>query len=73
MRHIAIMNKRLGLIDNTLSYEKTIESRWYKDKCFCTLVFLENPVPVRSFNINKSGYGSACAWLCVDDVGKISL
>lgn len=32
MIHIAIMNSRLGLIDKILSGEKTIESRWYKNK-----------------------------------------
>lgn len=32
MDHIAIMNKKLGLISKILSGEKTIESRWYVSK-----------------------------------------
>lgn len=32
MNHIAIMNKKLGLIDRILSGKKTIETRWYKHK-----------------------------------------
>ena len=32
MHHIAIMNPKWKLIDKILSWEKTIESRWYKTK-----------------------------------------
>lgn len=32
MDHVAIMNKKWGLIPKILSSEKTIESRWYKNK-----------------------------------------
>lgn len=32
MQHIAIMNNKWKLIDKILSWEKTIESRWYKHK-----------------------------------------
>ena len=32
MDHVAIMNKKLGLIDHILSGQKTIETRWYKNK-----------------------------------------
>jgi hypothetical protein len=32
MDHVAIMNKKLGLINRILSGHKTIETRWYKHK-----------------------------------------
>lgn len=32
MHHIAIMKKQWGLIPKILSKEKTVESRWYKNK-----------------------------------------
>jgi ASC-1-like (ASCH) protein len=32
MDHVAIMNKKWKLIDKILSGDKTIESRWYKNK-----------------------------------------
>lgn len=32
MEHVAILNKRLKLLDKIISGEKTIESRWYKTK-----------------------------------------
>ncbi len=32
MDHLAILNKKLKLLDKIISGEKTIESRWYKSK-----------------------------------------
>jgi ASC-1-like (ASCH) protein len=32
MDHVAIMNKKQGLIDRILTGKKSIESRWYKNK-----------------------------------------
>ena len=32
MHHIVIMKKRWGLIPKIVNGEKTIESRWYKNK-----------------------------------------
>ena len=32
MDHVAIMNKKMGLIDKVLDGRKTIESRWYKNR-----------------------------------------
>lgn len=149
MQHIAIMNKKWGLIPRILSGQKKIESRWYvhkvapwnkisagdivwfKDsgcmvtaraevvrvlqfedingrfagdtgninsilnkygrlidlkkedfkkeaeemtnKNYCILVFLKNAVSIKPFAIDKSGFGNACAWMCVEDVEKIKL
>jgi predicted transcriptional regulator len=138
MQHIAIMNKKEGLIDEILSRIKTIESRWYKNKVapwnrinkndviyfkdsggfvrakadvsdviqfdnlnekkfydivkkygneinlktreyvdyykskkYCILMRLVNPQAINPFKIDKKGFGSACAWICIDDVNKI--
>lgn len=46
---------------------------WAKKKRFCTLIYLENPRLVRPFNIDKVGFGSAVAWLCVGKINKIRL
>ncbi len=141
MNHIAIMNKKLGLISKILSGEKKIESRWYKNriapwdrisigdtvyfkdsgdpvcavatvskvlqfsdldkvlfdqiiekyaddiclqtreyndyyrvKNYCILIFLTNPLPiVEPFKIDKSGYGISSAWMCVEDMAKVSI
>lgn len=45
----------------------------YEGKNYCVLVFLKNPQWVKPFNIDKTGFGNASAWLCVDKVSKIKL
>lgn len=139
MNHIAIMKKSWGLIPKIVSGEKTIESRWYKNrvapwdriqigdtvffknsgeavtavaivskvlqfsdldkkqfneiigeyadqisltnkdyneyyqsKNYCILIFLENVRELEEpFTIDKAGYGSATAWMCVENLEKV--
>lgn len=56
-------------------FEDTIEEEfeWAKDKNYAILIFLKNPEPVKPFDINKQGYGNACAWLCVENIEKIKI
>jgi hypothetical protein len=37
------------------------------------LIFLSNPKEVKSFEIDKSGFGSRAAWLTVDNLNKVKL
>ncbi|MBI2464559.1 ASCH domain-containing protein [Candidatus Shapirobacteria bacterium] len=138
MDHIAIMNKKLGLIDRILSGRKKVETRWYKNKIapynqisagetvyfkdsgslvrakarvakvvqfdnltptktkeiiskygqeidvtdptdlswtlgknFAILIWLGDVKAVKPFQINKTGYGTGCAWLVVKNVDII--
>jgi hypothetical protein len=139
MHHVAIMKKSWGLVPKIVSGEKTIESRWYKNKSapwskikkgdivyfknsgdpvsaqakvskvlqftfenttdvknvvkkygknicllnsnpktwdklpkYCILIFLKDAKYLdKPFNINKKGFGSAAAWLCVENINKI--
>lgn len=43
----------------------------FKDKKYCILVFLKNPQRIKTFDINKSGFGSMCSWISIEDVNKI--
>jgi len=43
----------------------------FKDKKYCILIFLKNPVAIRPFGINKKGYGSMSAWICVNKIDDI--
>jgi len=43
----------------------------FKDKNYCILVFLKNPRKIKSFEINKKGFGLMSAWLTVDNVDKL--
>lgn len=43
----------------------------FKDKKYCTLVFLKNPVKIKPFEIDKTGFGAMSAWITVNSVSKI--
>lgn len=47
--------------------------KMFKDKRYCLLIFLKNPQKIIPFNINKKGFGSMAAWICVDRVEKIKI
>ena len=42
-----------------------------KNKRYCILVFLENIHEIPPFFINKTGFGMMCAWISIDNLGKI--
>lgn len=47
---------------------------WWKNnqkKRYCILVFLKNPRKIPPFEINKKGFGSACAWLTAENIERI--
>jgi len=46
-------------------------AKWSLDKKYCILVFLRTPQLIPSFNINKTGFGNATAWLTVDNIDQI--
>ena len=45
--------------------------RLFKNKKYCLLIFLKNPVPVKPFKINKKGYGIMSSWICLDKIDDI--
>ena len=42
-----------------------------KNKKYCMLIFLGNPQKIKPFEIDKSGFGSMTAWICIDDASRI--
>ena len=46
---------------------------WARGKNYCVLMWLKNPRKVKPFKIDKSGFGSAAAWLCVGNIEKIKV
>jgi len=49
--------------------EKTIEKA--TGKKYAIFMWLESPEAVRPFSIDKRGFGSGAAWLCVDNMEMI--
>ena len=46
---------------------------WAKEKKYCVLIFLENSVKVKPFQINKKGFGMNRAWLTVKNIRMIKV
>ncbi|MBW3013017.1 hypothetical protein KY340_02320 [Candidatus Woesearchaeota archaeon] len=42
--------------------------KFLKNKKYCILIFLKNAQKIEPFNINKTGFGNACAWICADSI-----
>lgn len=42
-----------------------------EDKNYCTLIFLKDVKKVKSFEINKTGFGNMCAWITCENVEKL--
>jgi len=53
--------------------QNTKYDSWYKSKNYVTLIFLESPQKVNPFQIDKSGFGSGCAWVTIPDIKFICL
>ncbi len=58
--------------DDGLEKEKIPEFfKRFKNKKYCILIFLKNPVKIKPFNINKTGFGMMSAWITIDKISKI--
>lgn len=44
----------------------------FKNKKYCTLVFLKNAHTIQPFFIDKKGFGAMASWISLDDIGKIA-
>jgi ASC-1-like (ASCH) protein len=44
---------------------------WAQKRKYCILIFLNNPQKTPPFEIDKTGFGNACAWLTVPDIRQL--
>lgn len=63
--------QKYGKDDGITDLEKYYQL--FKDKKYCLLIFLENPQKIKPFDIDKRGFGSMAAWMCVEDINQIRL
>lgn len=70
----------VDIVFSSASSEKTVPTRsldsftayqLFKNKKYCLLIFLKNPVKIKPFNIDKTGFGSMSAWISVKSVDGI--
>lgn len=45
----------------------------FKDKKYCILIFLKNPVAIKPFEFDKTGFGAMSAWITVDSISTIKV
>ncbi len=60
-----------GLINLSGDTESIFKWAINKNVNYVILVFLKNVKKIKPFQIDKSGFGNAAAWLCVDDISRI--
>lgn len=58
--------KEIGLMNKDVSTWKPLPK-------YCILMRLENPKSVKSFEIDKTGFGNACAWLVVKSISLLRI
>ena len=59
-----------------LGIDKNQISKYYqmfKDKKYCLIIFLDKPQEIKTFNIDKSGFGAMASWLVVDNLNKLKI
>jgi len=44
---------------------------YYEKKKYCILIFLEDVQEIKPFDIDKTGFGNACAWMTIKNVKDI--
>lgn len=58
--------------DDGIENEKITEFfEIFKNKKYCILIFLKNPQKIKSFEIDKTGFGAMSAWITVDKMENI--
>jgi len=55
-----------GIAMETLEY-----TSYYDKKNYCILIFLKDVKEITPFDIDKTGFGNACAWMSFKDIKKI--
>jgi len=48
-------------------------NEYYQSQNYCILIFLKDAKPLQPFNVSKKGFGSACAWMCVENINDIKI
>jgi ASC-1-like (ASCH) protein len=65
--------KRYGRDDGIAAAQLSYFYDLFKDRKYCTLIFLKNASRVKPFNVNKAGYGSMASWLCLNKIDDIKI
>jgi ASC-1-like (ASCH) protein len=45
--------------------------KFLQNKRYCILIYLENAQEIEPFDIDKKGFGNACAWICTNSIKRL--
>ncbi|HEY1041594.1 MAG TPA: hypothetical protein VGE63_02620 [Candidatus Paceibacterota bacterium] len=51
----------------------TDPAAWSRLPKYCILIFLSNPKSIKTFSIDKTGFGAGAAWITVKNISSIKL
>ena len=63
--------KKYGEADGIEEEKITEFFKKFKNKKYCVLVFLKNPMEIKPFEIDKTGFGAMAAWITVDSIKRL--
>ncbi len=70
---VKIILKKYGKADGIEKENHDEFFERFKNKKYCILIFLTNPISVKPFDIDKTGFGSMSAWLSTSNISKIKI
>lgn len=67
------LRKVLEMYGKDISFRSPLDDvfEWARKRKYCILIFLKNPQKVGPFNIDKTGFGCSCAWVCINSIEEI--
>ncbi|MCX6825495.1 MAG: ASCH domain-containing protein [candidate division SR1 bacterium] len=65
----------LNMYAKSIAFSDPLDQVYHraKPKKYCILMFLKHPKKITPFEIDKTGYGNACAWISLPDIDKIRM
>jgi len=53
--------------------DKNILENYSKGKRYCIVIYFYKAEEVKSFNINKKGFGNMASWICLHNINKVKI
>jgi ASC-1-like (ASCH) protein len=65
------VEKILQKYGKAIGFKSSQYTEYFDKKNYCILIFLKDVMEIEPFDIDKTGFGNACAWMTVKDINSI--
>jgi len=65
------VEKILNTYGKAICMETLEYTSYYDKKKYCILIFLDEVLEIKPFDMDKTGFGNACAWMTVKNIKEI--